>query len=476
MRIAVGYFYQESTTFNPFVMNTSEFTFSEGDACKKRISAVKVLEELGAEVVPTIFASAISGGCVTRDTYQYYSDKIVGILKKEKVDGVWLHLHGSMEVEGMGSAEADLLKRIREVIPENIPISLVVDLHANLHDDVPKYANIIRSYRTAPHVDQEECEAVTARLLVDCVNREASVTPVFKRVMMITPGEKSTTDTEPMKTILAKAAEYEKMEGIMQVNYINGHAWTDRPNTSASVVVVPRSDAYREKACKIADELAAYAFSRRKDFVFHQLVMGADEAIERAVREENKPVFITDSGDNSTGGAPGINTLMLKKLLQLDLAGKKVLVAAIRDKKTCENLMRCNEGEYVVADVGVNYDENSAAVRVEGILKAKGDLLGYYSSKNDVTGQVCTISMGNVDVAIATGGDSFTTINHFTKAGLCWTDYDIIIVKQGYLFVELTEVAKLHIMALTPGACDLMVENLEFHHLLRPMYPLDKDV
>ena len=54
MRIAVGYFYQESTTFNPFVMNTSEFTFSEGDACKKRISAVKVLEELGAEVVPTI--------------------------------------------------------------------------------------------------------------------------------------------------------------------------------------------------------------------------------------------------------------------------------------------------------------------------------------------------------------------------------------------------------------------------------------
>lgn len=100
--------------------------------------------------------------------------------------------------------------------------------------------------------------------------------------------------------------------------------------------------------------------------------------------------------------------------------------------------------------------------------------MGYYSSKNDVTGHVCTVSMGDIDVVVANGGDSFTTVNHFTRAGLDINDYDVAIVKQGYLFAELAAIASLHIMALTPGACNLIIEDMEFHNLLRPMYPLDK--
>lgn len=474
MRIAVGYFYQESTTFNPFLMDRGAFTLLEGEAGKERISATKVLEGLGAEVVPTIFASAISGGCVTKEAYRFFSDKIIDVLKREKVDGVWLHLHGSMEVVDVGSAEADLLRRIREVIPKEAPIAMVADLHANLHDDVPKLVNIIRSYRTAPHVDQEECERVTAKLLVKCIEKKRVVTPVFKRVMMITPGEKSTTDTEPIRSILEKVREYEKLEGIMQVNYLNGHAWTDRPNTSAAVLVVPESDEYQELAQRVAEELADYAFSRREEFVFHQLTLGPEESLDRALAEEGRPVFVTDSGDNTTGGAPGINTLLLRKLMKKDLKGKKVVVAAILDKGAYEKLACHEVGEQVAVDVGINHDRDSFPVRVEGILKAKGDLMGYYSSKNDVTGHVCTVSMGDIDVVVANGGDSFTTVNHFTRAGLDINDYDVAIVKQGYLFAELAAIASLHIMALTPGACNLIIEDMEFHNLLRPMYPLDK--
>lgn len=474
MRIAVGYLYQESTTFNPFLMERDAFTLLEGEEGKNRIYAAKILENLGVEVVPTIYAAAISGGCVTEDAYHYLSDKMFRVLKKEKVDGVWLHLHGAMEVVRIGSAEADLLKKIRQLISPETPISLTVDLHANLHDDVPRLVNILRSYRTAPHVDQEECERITAELLVDCINRKAVVTPVFKRVPMITPGEKSTTGTEPIKSILAKVKEYEKLDGIMQVNYINGHAWADCPNTSASVVVVPMTNEYQGLAQKTADELAEYAYSRRHDFTFHQLTLRPEQALERALKEEGKPVFITDSGDNTTGGAPGINTLLLQKLVKKNLNGKKVAVAAILDKEAYEKLCCYSVGQHVTLDVGMNHDSDSAPVKVEGILKAKGELMGYYSSKNDVTGQVCTVSMGDVDVVVANAGDSFTTLNHFRRAGLDINDYDIIIVKQGYLFAELTAIAKLHIMAMTPGACNLIVEDLEFHNLLRPMYPLDK--
>lgn len=475
MRIVIGNFYQESTTFNPFVMDKDAFTLVEGEKVKERISVSKYLEEKGIEVIPTIYANATSAGCVTEEAYRFFADKIIDVIKKEKdIDGIWLHLHGAMEVINVGAGEAALLREIREVVGNDIPISLTLDLHANIDDDVPKLANIIRSYRTAPHVDQEETERITAELLVDCIERKAKIKPAFRRIYMITPGEKSTDDTQPMRSILDKFAEYEKTEGIILANYINGHAWTDRPNTSACAIVIPYSEEYQELAEKVADELAEYAFSLRHEFKISQFHLEPEETMDIALRQNMKPIFITDSGDNTTGGAPGIDTVLLKILMDRDVGEKKVAVAAILDREACKKLSQYEVGEKVSIDVGIHYDENSASVRLDGELKVKGDLLGFLSSKNDVVGNAITVSVGNIDVVVIDQGDSFTTLNHFTAAGLNIDDYDILIVKQGYLFTELSAVSKFHIMAMTPGACNQRVEDLEFKNLIRPMYPLDK--
>lgn len=475
MRIVVGNFYQESTTFNPFVMEKDEFTFVEGEAVKDRVSVTKFFEDKGIEVIPTIYANAISAGCVSEEAYRFFADKIIDVLKKEKdIDGIWLHLHGAMEVVDVGAGEAALLREIREVVGNNIPISLTLDLHANIDDDVPKLANIIRSYRTAPHVDQEETERITAELLVGCIERKAKIKPVFRRIYMITPGEKSTDDSQPMRSILDKFAEYEEMEGIMLANYINGHAWTDRPNTSACAIVIPYSEEYQELAEKVADELAEYAFSLRHEFKWNMFQLEPEESVDIALRQNMKPIFITDSGDNTTGGAPGIDTVLLRIVMDKDIGDKKIAVAAILDRDACKELSEYEVGDKVSIDVGINHDENSAPVRLDGVLKNKGDLMGFLSSKDDVVGNAITVSVGNVDVVVTDQGDSFTTLKHFTAAGLNIDDYDIIIIKQGYLFTELTTVCAFHIMAMTPGACNQRVEDLEFKNLIRPMYPLDK--
>ena len=475
MRIVVGNFYQESTTFNPFIMEKDEFTFFEGEEVKERISVTDYFEEQGFEVIPTIYANAISAGCVSEEAYRFYADKIIDVLKKEKnIDGIWLHLHGAMEVINVGAGEAALLREIREVVGDDIPISLTLDLHANIDDDVPKLANIIRSYRTAPHVDQEETERITAELLVDCIKRKAKIKPAFRRIYMITPGERSTDNSQPMRTILDKFAEYEKMEGIMLANYINGHAWTDRPNTSACAIVIPYSEEYQDLAEQVAEELAEFAFSLRHEFKLNMLHLEPEESIDLALSQSMKPIFITDSGDNTTGGAPGIETVLLRLVMEKDLGDKRVAVAGILDRDACKELSQYEVGEKVSIDVGINHDENSAPVRLDGVLKNKGDLMGFLSSKDDVVGNAITVSVGNLDVVVQDQGDSFTTLKHFTAAGLNIDDYDIIIIKQGYLFTELTSVSAFHIMAMTPGACNQRVEDLDFQNLIRPMYPLDK--
>lgn len=475
MRVIVGSFYHEATTFNPFYTDASSFTFVEGEESKKYVAATEIFENRGIEVIPTIFASAISSGSLTEETYRYFADKILKVFKREKnIDGIWMHLHGSMEVVGMGSGEALLLREIREIIGNEIPISLTLDFHGNIDDDIPKLANIIRGYRTAPHIDREETEMITANLLVDCLEKGTKHRPTFERIPMITTGEKALTDVQPMKTILRKLAEYEAMEGILLANYFNGHAWSDAPNVSASVLVVPESEEYEKVAEKVTKQLAEFIYDLRHEFKFEVLTLAPSEAIDRALSENVKPIFIADSGDNTTGGAAGINTVLLRYLTEKDLKEKRVLVAAVFDQETGKQLSTYQVGEKVMVNIGVNYDQDSAPVKIKGILKAKGDLLGFATAAKDRVGDTYTVSIGDLDVIIANRGDSFTTVNHFVEAGLDINDYDVIVVKQGYLFDELSEIAALEILALTQGATYQLIEELDYHHLIRPIYPLDK--
>ena len=49
----------------------------------------------------------------------------------------------------------------------------------------------------------------------------------------------------------------------------------------------------------------------------------------------------------------------------------------------------------------------------------------------------------------------------------------IVVVKQGYLFPDLHDHAPRAIMALSPGACSLLLEDLPYQKLPRPIFPLD---
>lgn len=474
MRVLIGCFYQESTTFNPFLMEKGDFVFSEGIDSKYRSPATKIFEDRGVEVIPTIYATANSGGRLSLDAYTFFAEKIISVLRKEdKIDGVWLHLHGATEVEGLGSGEIALLKEIREIIGDDIPVSLTLDLHGNIDEEIIYLANIIRSYRTVPHTDQQETEEITANTLIDCIKSKNLITPIYKRIPIIVPGEKGTGKTEPMKSILKKLWEIDEREGILITNFFNGHAWTDAPHTSASVVIIPKSDKYRKLAKEAATELATFIFNLRNEFKFPNITLEPLESIKKAIDSDVKPIFISDSGDNTTGGAPGINTVLLRILTQLDLKSKRVLVASIFDERTYMSLKEHDIGEYVTCHIGVNYNEDSAPVLIKGRVKANGDLLGFYTSKDDVVGKVITIASNNIDIVIGNLGYSFTTINHFISAGLDIHSYDVIIVKQGYLFDELSEIAELEIMALSPGATYQILEKLDFKYLRRPMYPLD---
>lgn len=476
MKIVIGGLYHESNTYNPFVTSVNNFVVTEGEQVLHKVASTKVFIENGFEVVPSIYATALSSGVVSEETYRYFFNKILKAIEDESdIDGIWFHLHGAMTVENIGSAELQLLKDIREKIGYEIPISLTLDIHGNLHSDLPKYANIIRSYRTVPHTDQGETEEITAQLLVDAIKNKRKIKPAFSRIPLMISGEQALGHTEPLRSIFNKLKEYETMEGIASASYFIGFAWADVEHSSGSAVVIPKDENYFNLAQNLADELAQFVYDKRFEFQFEALALHPDEAIDRAFETDLRPVFISDSGDNTTGGAVGINTLLLDKLMsRKSLDGKKICVAAVYDSKAYEICNNYNIGDQVDVNVGIHYDDDSKPVNMKGIVKAKGDLLGYLGSTEDKVGEVCTISVGDMDIVIANSGESFITMNHFSSAGLEINDYDMIVVKQGYLFPELSKISQLDILALTPGATYQLLEQLEFKNVTRPIFPLDQ--
>lgn len=52
-------------------------------------------------------------------------------------------------------------------------------------------------------------------------------------------------------------------------------------------------------------------------------------------------------------------------------------------------------------------------------------------------------------------------------------DYDVVAVKQGYIFPELKEAGKFCVMSLTNGATPQDTRIIPFKKIMRPMFPID---
>lgn len=77
------------------------------------------------------------------------------------------------------------------------------------------------------------------------------------------------------------------------------------------IVVVPKTEKDIEYCETKADELCTYVWNKRHEFHYTGLTASPEEALEMALAFDGKPVFITDSSDNTGSGAPGWNAYIL---------------------------------------------------------------------------------------------------------------------------------------------------------------------
>ncbi|MGQ9629183.1 MAG: M81 family metallopeptidase [bacterium] len=469
MRIAIGGIRHETNTFSPVWTEYDDFRFTRGTAILED-GLGRPWQTEGIELLPTFVAYALPSGLVRRTAYERLKGELLRELRAIlPVDGIYLDLHGAMEVEEVGDGEGDLVSGVRALVGRDVLISVSLDLHGNVSPTLVENSDILTAFRTAPHRDYEETRRRALALLVRALGEQLRPVPVLIKPPLLLAGESAVTDAEPAKSLYARLVEIDRAQGIVDASLLIGCAWTDSPYTSTSVIVVAERD--RELALQQAAKFAREVWSRRHDFGFSVEVASLDESIRLAMNAPERPVFISDSGDNVTAGGAGDIPLFAERLLAL--GARDALVAGLADPESVRQCAFAGKGADVRLSIGGRLD------RVNGRpFEVMGRVQHLSGAPEDSAGGpvAATIRVGGVSVVLTSDRRPFPDrASIFSLSGVDPMGQKIVVVKQGYLFPDLYDHVPRAIMALSPGATDLRLEKLTYRKLPKPIFPLDPD-
>lgn len=458
MKIIVASFQCESNSKAKLHPTKGDFEFFKGQDIFKKLVVKDIFEKAGFEVVPSVYAVALPSATVTEEVYFYFANQILETVKENPdAVGVYIWFHGSMEVDGIGSGELYLLKEIRKIVSKECIISMSMDAHANITDELGEYANITCGFKTIPHVDQVDSQERGANALVKALKKKEKPYLHVQRVPFLLKNDTVLTGEEPLKSLIALTREYEKDEEIYSANLFLGHCWIDAINTSASVVVCSPN---KEKAEKVAKDLANKLWATRKVYKFKIEAELPEECVDRAIDGKENRIFITDSGDNTTAGAEGdsldiLNIFLTKKF------DKPTCIAGITNQEIIDKFWNFIDGTEVTHKI---FGGRKAKIKVHG------EILGW---AKEIIGKSLTFSIDNIDVIFTEKRSAFIEKGNFDKANVDLLSYRIVMVKLGYLFTELKPFADRELFALSDGASCVELARLNLKNIARPMYPLE---
>ena len=481
MKVLIGEFITESNENIPRKNEITAYDIAFGEECVHKMHVGDIFAQAGIEVIPAVYAVSGASGVIKRHTFDYIEACFIRTVEEHlnEIDGIYMMLHGASEVEGLGSGEHHILAEVRKRVGPYVPIYIVCDPHGNLCKEYVESAQVVRSYRESPHTDSIQTRRIVAGMLCEALKKRENIHAVYRKLPLILGGEQSVSADEPVKSINQYMDEMEKDPRICSASWHVGYIRHDTPVAGCGIVVTPATAADQEYAEQAADALAAYVWDKRHEFHYTGLTAEPDKALEMAMAQEKGPVFITDSGDNVTSGATGWNTYILRQVLALKDTDKTFLFASICDPQCCRGLMEAEIGEERHITLGVGHDELSAPVELDVTVKSKGEIV-----RSGTTGSTimkvfdhCVtahVKETGIDIVVADSEKTFSAKIIYDRAHVDWNDYDITVVKQGYIFPELKEAAAFYVMSLTGGATPQNTKKLQFKRIQRPMYPIDE--
>jgi microcystin degradation protein MlrC len=470
VRIAVGGFLHETNTFAPTKAAYADFVHGGGwPAMTQGTDVLKTIRNINVglagfigeaemhawELVPTIFAAASPCAHVTKDAYERIADVIVdGIKSSLPLDAVYLDLHGAMVAEHFDDGEGEILRRVREVIGDKLPLVVSLDLHANVTPDMVHHADALIAYRTYPHVDMADTGRAAARHLALLLREGQHFEKAFRQLPFLIPLSWQCTNDFPTKGIYEKLAAMEN-EAVPTLSFCPGFPAADFAHCGPSVFAYGRT---KKDAQAAVDQLADLIESHERDF--DGRIYTPDEGVRLAIelsKSAHKPIVIADTQDNPGAGGDSDTTGMLRALVRNN--ARRAAIGAIYDPASAKAAHDAGVGATVTLALGgksgIPGDAPfEATFTIEKLSDGKFVAPGPYFGGRDMDmGPSAALRIGDISVVVSSHKAQLADQAMFRYVGIEPTEQAILVNKSSVHFrADFERIAEKLLICAAPGA------------------------
>lgn len=481
-RVIVAELKLETATFNPARTTYDDFHIERGEAILSAYrgtgtevrGVLDVFEQAGRfDVIPTVAASAVSGGPIVTADLDRLLDEIVDAIRRHAagVVGVCLCLHGAMAGEVEGDPEGRLLTAVRETVG-GVPVVASLDLHAVLTDRMVEQADLLVPFHTYPHTDQRTTGERAARNLIALIDGKVKPAVADVKLPMLVRGDELLTATGRFGEAIRMCQQVEASERGLAAGVIIGNAFTDVPALQSHVLVATNDDP--EYARREAERIGRFMWDNRELFQARLTPLG--EAIRLANEADGLTVF-SDAADATASGAPGDSNAILKGLLAAGFS-KRTLIPIV-DAPAVARAHEAGVGAEIVVPLGGTRDPSRfAPIRVPVRVKSLHD--GEFTYENGTAahaGRVAVLEAGPIRIMATERSVYVVGRRVFEEHGLYPREFDLVVVKSPNGFRTWYEaIAQMIVPVDVPGSTSANLKSLPFRHCVRPIFPLDPDV
>lgn len=494
-RILTAAFKHETNTFSPLATDLAAYaarSLRYGDDVPRHYRGtatemgafIDAADRYGWELVHTVAADATPSGKVTRAAFDAIAGTIEDALRTQgPFDAMLLCLHGAMVAEHTDDGEGELLRRLRAVAGEQLPIGVTLDLHANVTDAMARLATILVSYRSYPHIDQHgtglRCADLIARSLAGEI---APVCTVARGAMIDAVDHGRTTAPGPMLETLARAdALRARTPGVLDIGINAGFPWADIEAAGPSVVIVADRKAGPPDAVALAATLLAQIWADRRRTTVQplDLAAGIDAIRDALARPGEGIVLVADCADNPGGGGLEDSVALLGALVTAGF--DKVAFGMICDPATLQACIAAGPSARLAVQLG-----GKSGGQFQGPLALDAQVVSVQPGRFTFTGPMsrgieldigpsAVLRIGGIDVVVAGSRHQVLDLGFFTHAGLEPAAYDVVVVKSSQHFRAAFGPMARHTIVIDSGDGLTSFDLKAFGHknVRRPVYPLD---
>ncbi len=494
-RILTAAFKHETNTFSPLPTDLAAYAarsllygaavpaYFTGTATEMG-AFIDAAREQGWELVHSVAGDATPSGKVTRAAFEQIVGSIEEALRSQgPFDAVLLCLHGAMVAEHVDDGEGEILRRLRAIAGDRLPIGITLDLHANVTEAMAALASVIVPYRTYPHIDQYDagrrCAALIARTIAGEID---PVCTVARGPMLEAVDHGRTTAPGPMlETIASADALCAQTPGVVYIGILAGFAWADIEQAGPSVVVVTDRKTGTVDTAPLTQPLLQQMWrDRRRTTVQPLSLADGMHAIHAALATPGDGfVLVADCADNPGGGGLESSVALLGALLEAGI--ENVAFGMLCDPTTLASCINAGAGTQLTLQLG-----GTPGGPFKRPLMLQAQVVSVQEGRFTFTGPMSrgialdigptvVLRTGGIDIVVAGSRHQVLDPGFFTHAGLDPTQYEVVVVKSSQHFRAAFGPMARQILVIDSGDGLTSFDLKSFGHMKvrRPIYPLD---